>query len=148
ILIKGYLAMRNGNDANGNPQPAGPEYQGSISLSIKPLRIAAKAGMIMRPKVPAYIVDVELDLATPIPLGPTGLGIYGFRGLVGSHYVASKPYIGLNENDSWFEYLKKKVPPTNKQGVTIEKFDPARSGFSLGVGASIATMGDDGWAFS
>lgn len=148
ILIKGYLAMRNGPDQQGTAQPTGPEYQGAVSLNIRPLRISAKATMLMRPKVPAWIVDVELDLATPLPLGPTGLGIYGFRGLVGSHYVASKSYIGLSETDSWFEYLKKKVPPRNKQGIGIEKFDPNRNGFSLGVGASIATMGDDGWAFS
>lgn len=148
VFISGYLAMRHGVDAQGNALQSGPEYQGAVEVHLNKLRIHAKASMILRPKVPAYIVDVELEIPTPIPLGPTGLGIYGFRGLIGNHYVASKPYIGLNEDDSWFEYLKKKVPPRNKQGIGIEKFDPGRKGFSLGVGATIATMGDDGWAFS
>jgi hypothetical protein len=148
VLLSGYLAMRNGPDANGVVQTAGPEYQGAITFKIKPLKIAGKGAMIMRPKVPAFIVDMELELSTPISLGATGLGIYGFRGLIGSHYVASRPYIGISEEDSWYEYLKKKVPPTNKQGITIEKFDPARKGFSVGIGATIATMGDNGWTFS
>lgn len=156
VLIKGYLAIRHGAEGNyGTPsqpqyqvQDAGPDYQGSVSVTIRPLRIAAKASMNMRPKVPAWIVDVELELPTPLPLAATGLGIYGFRGLVGNHYVASKPYIGINPDDSWYEYLKKKVPPRNKQGIGIEKFDPAKKGFSLGVGATIATMGDNGWTFS
>ena len=149
LLIKGYLAIKHGTqDSQGQVQDAGPEYQGSVSADIRKLRISAKAGMTMRPRVPAFVVDVELELPVPLPLGPTGLGIYGFRGLVGSHYVASKSYIGLPEEAGWFEYLKKKVPPRNRQGIGMEKLDPARDGLALGAGATIATMGDNGWAFS
>ncbi len=149
LLIKGYLALKHGTrDNSGNLQDAGPEYQGSVSADIKKLRISAKAAMTMRPRVPAFVVDVELELPVPLPLGPTGLGIYGFRGLVGSHYVASKSYIGLPEEANWFEYLKKKVPPRNRQGVGMEKLDPSQDGLALGAGATIATMGDNGWAFS
>jgi hypothetical protein len=157
ILINGWLAMRHGSEGNYAPtgQPAnyqaqdsGPDYQGSVSVTIRSLRISAKASMAMRPKVPAWIVDVELELPVPLALGATGLGIYGFRGLVGNHYVASKSFIGVNQDDSWYEYLKKKVPPRNKQGIGIEKFDPTKKGFSVGVGATIATMGDNGWTFS
>lgn len=155
VWLSGYLAMRNGANPNAVPavgkpvvETAGPEYQGSIAFGIKALKISGKGAMISRPKVPAWIVDIELGLSTPIALGATGLGIYGFRGLIGSHYVASKTFIGLQEDDSWYEYLKKKQPPRNKIGIGIEKFDPARKGTSIGVGASIATMGDDGWTFS
>lgn len=161
VYLGGYLSMRNGENPNSEPVPAsggvaarpvivesGPTYQGSIAFNVKKLKISGKGSMLMKPKVPAWIVDVELGLSVPITLGATGLGIYGFRGLIGSHYVASKPHIGLSDEDPWYEYLKKKVPPTNKQGISIEKFDPARNGFSFGVGATIATMGDNGWTFS
>ncbi len=148
VFISGYLGMKHGKDSNGVAVSSGPEYRGSISIDINKFKIHAKASMNLRPKVPAWIVDVELELGTPLTLAATGLGIYGFRGLVGKHYVASKEYLELNEDDSWYEYLKKKVPPRNQQGIGFEKFDPERNGFSIGVGASIATMGDDGYTFS
>lgn len=148
VYISGYLAMRHGRDANNQPIDAGPEYQGAVTVVIK--KFKGKAAMIMRPKVPAWIVDIELELPTPLALGATGLGIYGFRGLVGSHYVASKQKAFLNDDDSWYEYLKKKgiQPQPNRQGIHIGKFDDAKKGFSVGIGASIATMGDEGWTFS
>jgi hypothetical protein len=155
VYIKGYLGMRMGNNANAvatqpNQTPEtspGKEYEGSVKFSIKKLHVAGSAAMRMKPNVPAWIVDIALDIPVPIPLGGTGLGIYGFRGLIGSHYVASKQYIGLKEDDMWYDYLKKKVAPRNKMGIGIEKFDPDKKGFSLGIGASIGTMGDNGWTF-
>ncbi|MGG9960012.1 hypothetical protein [Ferruginibacter sp. SUN106] len=148
IIIKGYLSLRAGPDINGVESSQPPEYYGSVTLDIRSLSIAAKASMKLSPKIPSFIVDIELDIPTPIPLGSTGLGIYGFRGLLGSHYIPSKTYIGMKEEDSWYEFLKKKVPKSKKDGIVIEKFDPQKEGVSLGAGASIATMGDNGWAFS
>jgi hypothetical protein len=154
VYLGGYLSMRNGaNPATPVPgktyiDTSGPAYQGTIAFNIKKLKLSGKGSMMMQPKIPSWIVDIELGLSVPITLGATGLGIYGFRGLIGNNYVASKTHVGLNEDDPWFEYLKKKVPQPNKQGVYAEKFDPNKKGFSFGVGATIATMGDDGWTFS
>ena len=148
VFISGYLGMRRGTDTKGDAIDAGPEYQGSISVDLNKLKIHGKASMSMQPKVPAWIVDMELELATPLALGATGLGIYGFRGLIGSHYVASKAAADLTEEATWYEYLKKEKPPGSGLGITKEKFDAAKEGVSVGLGASIATMGDEGWAFS
>lgn len=140
ILIKGWLNINTAEEGDAG----GDEYSGGVLVDIrKGLGIKGKAGMRMKPKVPAWIVDVELEPGTPTPIAATGLGLYGYRGLVGDHYVASKSAINLPEDALWYEYLKKKV-----QGINLPKFDPKKEGFSFGLGASIATMGDNGFVFS
>ncbi|MEM0998576.1 MAG: hypothetical protein AAGN35_16075 [Bacteroidota bacterium] len=141
-LIQGYLAIR---DAGGST-----EYSGSVNFQLPKARIAGGASMQYQPDEPAWIVDAHLELAAPIPLGTTGLGIYGFRGLIGQRYVATKPAAGLSEEDSWFDYYK--APP--QEGVVVQKFEtPGDTAeyddpFSLGAGISLATTPDGGKAFS
>lgn len=150
LLLNGFLYMQDGpvpetgDITSGNPSS---EYTGGISFALPKLKIGGTAGMRYNPDIPSFIVDVGLELPMPIPIAPTPLGIYGFRGLIGQRYVASRPYIGLADDASWYEYYKKKVEPTNAEGINIGKFAP-ENGFSLGVGASIATTPDQGKAFS
>lgn len=155
VLISGYLAMRNPDPnpaAATDPREAEPdvEYMGGVTFGIPKAKIAGSAGMRMRPSVPAFLVDLGLELPVPIPLGPTGLGIYGFRGLIGQHYVPTKQAANPNftDSNSWWEYYKEKTPPPNKEGINIAKFDADKDGFSLGAGISLATAGDSGKVFS
>ncbi len=103
--------------------------------------------MRLNPSVPAFLIDAGLELSTPILLGSTGLGIYGFRGLLGMRYVASRQQIGLADTDPWWQYYKKKVAPDNKEGIQVSKFKQT-AGFSLGAGVSLATSFDAGNTFS
>ena len=59
-----------------------PEYLGSISFSLPKVKIAGGGTMKYNTAYPAWGVDVWLELPMPILVGSTGLGIYGFRGLV------------------------------------------------------------------
>lgn len=140
VILKGYLSMKNGGASN-DPNSA-REYTGSVSLSLPKLDIAGGAGMRMSPDTGAFLVDIFLELSSPIPLGTTGLGIYGFRGLVGSDYVASKHAAGISDEETWFSYYRKP-----QIGVNVEKFEQ-RDGFSFGAGVSLATTADSGTAFS
>lgn len=146
VLISGYLSI-------GGTQ-ADPEYEGGISFALPKVKIAGGASMKMRPKVPAFIVDAFVELSTPIPLGATGLGIYGFRGLFGQRYVATKHAAGLQETDTWFDYYKVKDPNTQLEGVSVSKFEGPSltksydSAFSIGAGVSLATAQDGGKTFS
>ncbi|MDR0941666.1 MAG: hypothetical protein LBM68_05520, partial [Bacteroidales bacterium] len=83
-----------------------------------------------------------------IPLGPTGIGIYGFRGLLGQRYVASKTEAGLADDGSWYEYYKAKVSPDYCEGIQVSKFAQQEQGFSVGAGVSLATAFDGGKVFS
>jgi hypothetical protein len=144
VLISGYLSI--GGTASD------PEYEGGIKFALPKVKIAGGASMKLRPKVPAFIVDAFVELSTPIPLGNTSLGIFGFRGLFGQRYVATKAAAGLlSDADTWFDYYK---APKPTQGVNVSKFEgPSQtksydSAFSIGAGVTLATAQDDGKTFS
>ncbi len=141
VILSGFLSMK---EPSGNNSNAGTEYAGSVSFSLPKAHITGSAGMRMQPNWPAFLIDASMELATPIPLGSTGLSIYGFRGLIGGRYVASKDAASLSEESSWYEYYKAKTPT---EGININKFE-AKPGFSLGAGVSLATGADQGKSFS
>lgn len=142
LLVSGFLSI-NGTSAD-------PEYAGGVSFALPKVKIAGGAAMKYRPKAPAFIVDAFVELSTPILLGSTGLGIYGFRGLFGHRYVATKTAAGLTESDTWFQYYK--APP--QEGVVVDKFETPDetknydNPFSIGAGVSLATVPDSGKTFS
>lgn len=137
VLLSGYLSMKGTNGGEGqSTEEAGPEYAGAVSISLPKVNIAGSATILMNPKFPSFLVDLSLQLPVPITLGPTGLGIYGFRGLLGQRYVASKECIQAND---WWEYYKKKVPEKYAEGIYSGKFYKTQ-GFSLGAGISLDTV--------
>jgi hypothetical protein len=146
LLLSGYLSMK-------SPENAAPggvaetEYLGSVTFSLPKIGLSGSASMRLAPKVPAFVVDIGLELPAPILLGATGLGIYGFRGLVGNAYLPSKSAAGVAEDDPWWKYYKAKVPPANREGIQVEKFQQ-KDGFSVGAGISLATAPDAGRSFS
>lgn len=89
-------------------------------------------------------MDAFVELSTGIPLGQTALGIFGFRGVFGLRYIASKA-----AGETWTDYYRKPV-----KGVNIQKMDTpdetsgASNPFSIGAGISLATIADDGKTFS
>lgn len=139
LLLSGFLAMKD--------TPNGTEYQGGVDFTLPKVKMGGSAAMRLNPKVPAFIIDVGLELSTPIVLGATGLGIYGFRGLVGQRYVATKEAAQVDPTEPWWKYYKAKISPDNKEGIQVSKFDQT-DGFSLGAGISLATASDGGKAFS
>lgn len=148
FILKGYLSMTNPDPAIVGSN-AGVEYTGAVTFSLPKLKLSGSAAMRLNPKVPAFIVDIGLELPAPIPLGPTGLGIYGFRGLIGQHYMPSKRATTppLSEDATWWDYYKAKSKITGLEGIAIDKF-ASEPGFSVGAGASIATTFDGGFTFS
>ena len=135
LLLSGYLAVKEGG-ANG------VEYAGSVAFSLPKLNIGGSAGMRYIPETPAFLVNVGLELSNPIPLGSTGLGIYGFEALFGRHFVVSKSEAGLSDDTPWFEYYK--MPD---RGINNDKFYPI-GGTSLGAGVLFGTSADSGFTFS
>lgn len=149
LLISGFLNI------NGSSED--PEYAGGVSFALPKVRIAGGASMAYRPKIPAFVVDAFVELSTPIPLGATSLGIFGFRGLFGQRYIATKPAGMVQETDTWFDYYKSMKGKGNveaTEGIDIRKFEvPADTGgyestLSIGAGISLATAADSGKAFS
>ncbi|MGQ2981877.1 hypothetical protein [Flavobacterium sp.] len=134
-IIKGSLTI---------PEPGvSSEYSGKISLQLPQLSIYGEAAMRLDPKYPAYLLDTSVEFPVPIPLG--FIGIFGFRGLLGYRYVAAKEAINMTEDNTWYEYY---MAP--QRGINYRKFIGPQhtpeydSAFSIGIGASIATMDGGG----
>lgn len=126
------------------------EYAGSVMIKLPKAKISGEAAMRLNPKNKSFLVKAAVEFPSPvIPLGP--VGIYGFAGLIGKKYVADKKVVFPNDADSksWYDYY---MAP--EQGIGVDKFrDPSQTGdynnpFSIGVGASLATMADGGRTFS
>ncbi|MBA3899708.1 MAG: hypothetical protein H0X62_05775 [Bacteroidetes bacterium] len=98
LLISGYLSIKN---PEGNDPAAGTEYAGGIDFKLPKLKMSGSAAMRMNPNVPAFIVDLGIEMASPVLLGATGLGIYGFRALAGKNYVARKGAANIPEEEQW-----------------------------------------------
>jgi hypothetical protein len=135
-IINGWLSI---------PEPGvSKEYAGGIKIQIPKAKIAGSADMKLMPKYPAFIIDAEIDLPVPIPLGT--FAIYGFRGLLGYRYVAEKEAIGLVSGvNTWYEYYK-----APQRGINVRKFNgPDKTKgddkpISIGAGASLGTSADNG----
>lgn len=140
LLLKGYLAVKDAPSTgavDGSADP-GREFIGSVSFRINKAKISGQAAMRLNPDRPSFIVDAGLEIASPIPLGTTGLGIYGFRGLFGKQYLPHR-----EGEESWWEYYKRP-----DEGINVDKFESVEKGFSAGAGVSLATTSDKGKAFS
>jgi hypothetical protein len=148
VLISGFLQVKE-PDPTVAGSSSGTEYAGGISFKLPKAGIGGSAAMRLNPSTPAFIIDTELSISVPIPLGNTSLGIYGFRGMIGMRYVADRAYppLGLAADAEWYEYYKKKVQLSYKEGINIDKFSP-RKGFAIGAGLTLGTLTDSGKAFS
>ncbi|WP_419867923.1 hypothetical protein [Chryseobacterium sp. CT-SW4] len=129
-IIKGSLTI---------PEPGvSSEYKGKVSLQLPQLNISGSVDMAFDPKYPGFFLDANVELPFVIPLG--SFGIFGFRGLLGYRYIADKRALGM-ENDTWYDYY---VAP--KRGINMDKFVGPQFTkdysfpFSLGAGASLATL--------
>lgn len=133
--IGGFLAM-------GDDDSKGPEYTGGVSVQLPKAGLGLSGAIRFRPQTPAFLVDVAVDLPAPIPLGATGTGIYGFRGLLGKEYVPDYEAHGRG-----LDFYKKIVPPLSTKGVHVGKFNDL-GGFAVGAGMSLATAFDSGKVIS
>ncbi len=138
VLISGYLGMKGADNSSNKSE----EYSGNIDIVIPKFKLGASANMTLSPSAPAYLVDMSLNLPKSIPLGASGIGIYGFRGLIGSNYMPSKTAAGVSEEEPWYSYYK-----APKEGININKF-AQKKGFSGGAGVTLATAFDGGKVFS
>jgi hypothetical protein len=146
VLISGFLQVKE-PDPSVADSASGTEYAGGISVKMPKAGIGGSAAMRLNPSIPNFLIDMELSISVPIPVGNTSLGIYGFRGMIGMRYVADRSYVGLAPDAEWYEYYKKKVPLSYKEGINIDKFAP-RKGFAIGAGLTLGTATDSGKAFS
>lgn len=93
---------------------------------------------------PSFALYFAIQLPSGIPLFATGLGIFGFQGLLAVNFEPSK-----DPKEPWYrpgDGYYQRDPPGVVQ--LKEKWKPASGRLALGAGASIATLSDNGYVFS
>jgi hypothetical protein len=137
LIGSGYLEIK----------PA--EIAGQIDLTIRPvgLRVSGALGIAQVEgdagrKATSVYVGLELLLPVGIPLGSSGLGIFGFRGLFGMHYERN-PALGQGSAAPALEWLKasqgKPQLLVAPDGVT-RLWTPKLDQWAFGLGIQLGTM--------
>lgn len=120
------------------------KFVGQIDITIVPVsvRIAAGIGIEqIKPENggPATGVIVTLDVSFPvaIPLGTSGLGIYGFIGLFAMHWARNEENLPSDAGSPALAWLKK----VNGNPVDLIGWKAKADNWAFGVGALLGTMG-------
>lgn len=120
---------------------------GQIDITVRPINLRIAAALQIAnidaahggPATGLYL-GLELRLPVGIPLGCTGLGLYGFRGLFGMHYARNEA-IGQGKAVPTLEWLKAAGGRPNlieNNGVIL--WEPKIDHWAFGVGVILGTM--------
>jgi hypothetical protein len=118
-------------------------FKGSVKLTIVSMNLTIDAQLLVGRSEAGdtfFYLYLAVDLPTGIPLFSTGASIYGFAGLVATNMGPTR-----QDGEHWYYgwYLR------NPKGVTsVEKWRLRPGAFAGGIGTTIGTATDDGFAFS
>lgn len=121
----------------------GGVIRAGVDATIIPLEASANAAIafdkITDPQEYVFLsIFLGVQFSTPIPLGPSGAALYGFKGLFamnGSRNVPALPDPIQRELDWWNR------PPESK-------YSPDHGQYAIGVGVVVGTMPDVSFCFS
>ena len=144
--IAGVISLK------GDLELKGSGFTGTLDLTIVPLKLRIQAALAVQSSpFSAWYVDLKVDLPVGIPLGPTGLAIYGLEGLFAYNYAPNRLptenwYRGTpaNFNDKAVGWYSK--APHNDVRDPNTKWRPEQGSFAFGIGATLGTVVDDGQA--
>ena len=118
------------------------EIKGQIDLTIVPVQVRIAAGVGVANinengrKATGVIVSLEVEFPVAIPLGNSGLGIYGFLGLFAMHYSRKEPPpSAMAPALAWLKDIAQGNP------TDIAAWSPKIDTWAFGVGAVLGTMG-------
>jgi hypothetical protein len=105
-----------------------------------------------------FALYIGVELPAGIPLGCTGLGLFGMAGLVAIQMAPNKGatanalHPDSRPDESWFENDDGSPGWFKRDPIGIvalkSKWDPVKDGFALGAGVTLGTVSDNGYMFS
>ena len=118
-------------------------FRGSLKLSLDSVGLTIDVGIMvgrMSDGTFFFYLFIDVDLPVGIPLFSTGAALYGFAGLLAVNLQPARL-----ESEHWYYGYYKRSPV----GVTApEKWAVKRDAFAVGVGTTIGSMPDTGYAIS
>jgi hypothetical protein len=117
---------------------AGGEFKSDIQVKVIPAQVEAQASLILGPQLKYLEVGVLLPMG--IPLGTSGLGIFGFIG----RFVVNGRRQVATEGDP----IDNEIAWYRKAGIDKYTPDKAEGQYALGLGAVLGTLPDSGFTFN
>jgi len=127
----------------------GKEFSGAVKVDLPAVGMQLE-GQFVAGTLPTgektFAIFLQMQLPAGIPLGPTGLGIYGFAGLFAHNREPDKLdtegwYRNPDFSDGWFT----RTPAGVAQ---LSKWRGAPGHLGLGAGVVLGTMSDNGYMFN
>jgi len=153
FYFNGAVSYREFEQVTANGTETVHRFDGDIKLKLRSPELTIDASLVIgsvdaRGAQPAYnffAIYVGVDLPTGIPLGTTGLGLYGFAGLLAIEMEPDKkpdqPWYAISPAPSWYK--------TPSIGVDdLKKWVNSRGSKAFGAGVTIGTYADNGYIFS
>lgn len=142
----GFVQIAHSTDAQGHPAAT---IGGQLDLTLRPIQLRVAAAVEIATITAAggrtaTGVYVGLDIVLPvgIPLGTSGLGLFGFRGIFGMHYDRSTQWDNPGQPSStlvWLDHADGEPNKlANKQGEKL--WVPSLDHWAFGAGVLIGTM--------
>lgn len=123
--------------------PEATGFRGSVKLELTTLKLKIDAGMVVGQACDGtnfFFLFLDIELPVGIPLFSSGTAIYGFAGLLATNLKPSR-----TDGEDWY-YGYYRRPPV---GVTdSSKWSVQRDSFAIGLGTTIGSLPDTGFAFS
>lgn len=133
----GRLALTKGNTPN---EPS--KLQAALELNIIPAKVTARGSLQLQGTMAA--IDLSLLLPVGIPLGSSGLGLFGFMGRFVANGRRDLPALQpggdpIQREIDWYQKVLPEAKYTNLN---------AQGQYVLGLGAVIGSLPDQGFTFN
>jgi hypothetical protein len=121
----------------------GGQIKAALDLEVVPAGVKASGQLDLLPQADFTAVGVALDVeyATGLPLGSTGLGIYGFFGLFAANMARNVDRLAPNRVTAELAWLNQILRGVGSPWV------PQRQAWAFGVGAVVGTLPDSARSF-
>lgn len=162
IQFKGEVSYREVEilDDEGNPKKDENEnflfdyrFDGDIKLNLLAVDLEIDASLVFGTRdrddgdgqYNYFAIYIGVELPAGIPLGNTGIAIYGMAGLFAlqmePNKTSAEPWYGMAPGEGW--YKKPDIGVTD-----LGKWEGCEGSLGLGAGVTIGTMSDNGFIFS
>jgi hypothetical protein len=164
FTIPDVLEFKGAVSYNTIPKPGGGmihRFDGAISLNIMTINLQIDAVLVVgsdtgpEGQYNFFAIYCGVELPSGIPLGNSGVAIFGFAGLFAYQMEPNKGRHDLHPelpaNEGWYDnedgspgwYKRDEIGVTDLK----HKWDPMRDSLAFGVGATLGTMSDNGTTF-
>ncbi len=136
LSFKGFVALRTLSDGSRR-------FDGDIRLALEALELNLDAKLVVGTANGEryFAIHVGAELPAGLPLGATGLALYGVQGLFAQQMEPDK-----HSDEQWYDGWYKRGTPGVTDLANKWRFSPGSLAF--GAGVTLGTAADNGYAFS